>query len=208
MIEPTEVRRARALSDPTRVGLFESLLAGEGPRSVAVLAEGMGLHHTVVRKHLRVLEGAGLVASEQLPVQGPGRPSVGWRAVPQSANPYQMLAGTLAEAVRSGSSPREAGRRVGQRLASRGQRGVEVIVAEAAKNGFEPRRSEHRDGRIHIVLDRCPFAAVAAVDPKVVCDVHHGLASGIASVCGDVVVERLDVRPPKVAGCRLVLRVA
>ena len=49
-----------ALGDVTRLQLVHRLSAGE-PRSIRQLAEGLGLTHQGVTKHLKVLEGAGLV---------------------------------------------------------------------------------------------------------------------------------------------------
>lgn len=205
-IDIGEVNRARALSDSTRIKLLELLLASTGPRRVSELARELDLHHTVVRQHLKILSLAGLVASEPLPVSSRGRPSSGWRASTAVSNPYQWLSEKLAEAMREGFSPHDEGFATGRRLAHAETNGVDVIMSEAEKMGFHPRRDRREGARVDIVLERCPFAEVADLDPGVVCALHHGLASGIASVCGDVVVERLDVRPPRVAGCRLVLR--
>ncbi len=49
-----------ALGDVTRLQLIDRLAAGE-PRSIAQLADGLELSHQGVTKHLKVLEGAGLV---------------------------------------------------------------------------------------------------------------------------------------------------
>lgn len=208
MIEQRDLQRARALSDPTRTKLLDLMAVREEPQSVTALSTEVGLHHTVVRKHLKLLEQAGLVVAEQLPVTQRGRPSVGWRVVPALANPYLMLSGMLADALREGTSPKEQGENAGRRLASGGESGIGVIMAVAEELGFEPRKHDRGGGRVDIVLDHCSFAAVADENPDIVCGLHHGLASGIASTCGDVTVERLDVRPPSVAGCRLVLRMS
>ena len=49
-----------ALGDETRLGLLAKLTAGE-PQSIARLTEGTRLTRQAVTKHLRVLEGAGVV---------------------------------------------------------------------------------------------------------------------------------------------------
>jgi DNA-binding transcriptional ArsR family regulator len=51
-----------ALGDETRLSLVMKL-AGGGARSIAQLAEGYGVSRQAVTKHLRVLEGAGVVHS-------------------------------------------------------------------------------------------------------------------------------------------------
>lgn len=50
----------RALSDPTRRGLFERLCR-EGDTTVVGLLAGAGVSQPVVSKHLKVLKSAGLV---------------------------------------------------------------------------------------------------------------------------------------------------
>lgn len=53
-----------ALGDRTRLSLLEALSDGR-PRSIARLSEGTTLTRQAVRKHLGVLEGAGLVSSQR-----------------------------------------------------------------------------------------------------------------------------------------------
>ena len=50
-----------ALGDETRIELVARLCEG-GPQSIARLTSGLGLTRQAVSKHLRVLEGAGLVS--------------------------------------------------------------------------------------------------------------------------------------------------
>ena len=50
-----------ALGDSTRLALLARLVDGR-PRSIAQLTEGTGLTRQGVRKHLHVLEGAGVVS--------------------------------------------------------------------------------------------------------------------------------------------------
>ena len=56
-------RLFHALSDPTRRGIVERLLAG--PASVSELAQPTGMAMPTVMKHIAVLEETGLVASEK-----------------------------------------------------------------------------------------------------------------------------------------------
>ena len=51
-----------ALGDETRLRLV-SRLTGEGPLSIARLTDGLPITRQAVTKHLRVMEGAGLVRS-------------------------------------------------------------------------------------------------------------------------------------------------
>ena len=53
-----------ALGDETRLRLV-SRLSHDGPMSIARLADGFAITRQAITKHLRVMEGAGLVRSEQ-----------------------------------------------------------------------------------------------------------------------------------------------
>jgi DNA-binding transcriptional ArsR family regulator len=53
-----------ALSDPTRRGVLEQL--GRSEASITDLANGFHMTLTGMRKHVRVLEGAGLVTTEKV----------------------------------------------------------------------------------------------------------------------------------------------
>jgi len=54
-----------ALADPTRRGILERL-GRQGVASVSQLAEPVGISLTGMKKHLRVLEQAGLVSTEKV----------------------------------------------------------------------------------------------------------------------------------------------
>jgi len=82
---------------------------------------------------------------------------------------------------------------------------VDQLEASAARQGFDPHRIE-RGSSLELVLGRCPYAAAATSDPEVVCELHRGLAQGIAEATGGAVeVTNLIVRNPARAGCRLQL---
>ena len=57
-------RTFAALSDPTRRGILDRL--GRGRATVTELAEPFGISLTGMKKHLRVLEDAGLVSTEKV----------------------------------------------------------------------------------------------------------------------------------------------
>jgi DNA-binding transcriptional ArsR family regulator len=62
---PQELDRAfSALSDPTRRGILERL--GEGSATITELAEPAAMSLTGLKKHVRVLEDAGLVSTEKV----------------------------------------------------------------------------------------------------------------------------------------------
>jgi DNA-binding transcriptional ArsR family regulator len=53
-----------ALSDPTRRGILERL--GRGDATISELAESFGMTLTGMKKHVAILEGAGLVATAKV----------------------------------------------------------------------------------------------------------------------------------------------
>jgi predicted ArsR family transcriptional regulator len=109
--------------------------------------------------------------------------------------------------LRSGRSAREVGAEAGRQLAATVQSAdpVDRIETIAARRGFEPRRVERR-GSVELVLGHCPFQVAASTAPEIICQLHLGLAEGIAEASGgSVEVTELVARNPQRAGCRLKL---
>lgn len=210
-------REARALGDPTRHALFTLIEEAADPLTVTTLAERLGLHASAVRQHLAKLIDAGLVVEERRPPAGPGRPPARYRAAPAvlgrwgTESPYERLALLLLEVARSQRSAREVGEEAGRLVARRAgaqqaapagsSDPVERLEAVAAQLGFEPRRVE-RGGGCSLVFGPCPYAAAAAADPMV-CNLHLGLAEGVAAEAGGLSVVGLRRRDPFRGGCRL-----
>lgn len=72
-----------------------------------------------------------------------------------------------------------------------------------ARRGFQPRRVQ-RSSRVELVLERCSFETAAVADSEVVCELHLGLAQGIAEALGEEPDQvALVAYHPKRAGCRL-----
>lgn len=196
--------RAKAMAAPTRVAMVAYLRVSAKPLSVAALADAIGIHRTAVRRHLAVLADAGLVRSLPLPIEGRGRPRIGFTTIDESV-PYRELAGVLADAVRSGSTAREAGRTAGLRVAPSAAGPIATLRDEAERLGFD--RQVRDRGSVHeVVLRTCPFADLATVQPDTVCELHVGLAEGIAQRAGGVVVDGIRLADPHRGGCRIVVR--
>lgn len=214
-VEPTDQNllvQSRALGDPTRHAVFAYLRDAPRPIGVAELTGHFELNHNAIRQHLTKLRDAGLVIEEQGPPQGPGRPPLRYRPNPgaaerlEGASPHESLSMMLVELLRGGGAPREVGRRAGHCLAIEyGTEGdaIAILEAVARRLGFEPHLQPSRTG-VDVVLDRCPFLVPAAAAPDIVCDLHRGIAEGIAErATGDAEVTDLTVRPPERAGCRI-----
>ncbi len=210
--EPDLLVQSRALGDPTRHAVFAYIRDASAPVGVAELTEQFGLNHNAIRQHIAKLVDAGLVVGEQGRPTGPGRPARHFRATPGAAerwggpSPFEALSMMLLELLSDGGTPRDVGRSAGRRLAAEfgADRGaVEILDGVARRLGFEPRLEPTRAGT-DVVLERCPFVGPAATAPDIVCDMHRGIAEGIAELaCGDAVVDDLIVQPPRRAGCRI-----
>lgn len=205
---------AKALGDPTRHRLFRYIANASQPVTVAELTRHVGLNHNAVRQHLTVLKDAGLVVEESERRDRPGRPRLLYRLHPETAGrwetpgAYAWLASMLSKAVRRGQGPRQAGRQEGHRRAAElagSSDPVDVLEDEMTRRGFRPQRRTQGD-RTDFVLGRCPFADVAVSDPETVCQLHLGLAEGLAEGLGNMTVEELKVEEARRAGCRLSVR--
>ncbi|HEX5292653.1 MAG TPA: helix-turn-helix domain-containing protein [Streptosporangiaceae bacterium] len=206
-------REARALGDPTRHRLFRYIADAPAPVSVAELTGLVQHHHSAVRQHLAVLREAGLVTEVAERDGRPGRPRLLYRLHPEAAGawgtagPYAWLAAMLSAAMRRGLGPRQAGRQDGHRraadLAGPGDP-ADAVEEEMTRRGFRPRRAG-REPAVELVLGRCPFAEVAAADPDTVCQLHLGLAEGLAEGLGGLTVAGLSIKEPRRAGCRLIM---
>lgn len=201
------LRRAQALSVPTRVAVLDELRRSAQPMSAGDLAAVVGVHRTAVRQHLTVLADVGLVAAETVPPSGRGRPKSVFRAL-ADPDPYQHLALMLSDAVAHGLTPREAGHRHGERVAPSPEGPLATLVGETTRLGFRPSVRDRGKGVQEVVLHACPFADVAAVNAAAICGLHRGIAEGVLARAGGLEVVDLHVADPHKAGCRLVTRPA
>ncbi|MGH3733700.1 MAG: helix-turn-helix transcriptional regulator [Acidimicrobiales bacterium] len=204
--------QARALGDPTRYRLFRYIVEADRPVGVAELTNYVQLHHNAIRQHLAVLLEATLITDEVERRDTPGRPRLLYRIHPEVAGkwgtpgPYAWLAGLLGDALEQKLTPRKIGYQEGLKQ-GHGVAGVgdsaDAMEQELIRSGFRPVRSE-RGRQIDYLLQRCPFEDVATDNPATVCQLHLGLAEGLAKGLGDVSVDRLTAKDPHRAGCRLV----
>jgi predicted ArsR family transcriptional regulator len=210
-------QQAKALGDPTRHRIFRYIVDAGVDVDVAELTEHFGFNHNAIRQHLAKLVDAGLVLESSAPVTGRGRPKLIYRVSPSAesrwgvAGPYERLSWLLTEIVRSGDTPVEVGRRAieRQRLGTStvGRDPIDALVAEMARNGFEP-TVRRRGDQVDIVLGTCPFSSTAQIDPDTVCNLHLGMAYGVAELVDGLVIDELVPRDPRQANCRLRCHVA
>lgn len=176
-----------------------------------MLTEQFALNHNAVRQHLAKLRDAGLVTEVVAPRAGPGRPPLEYRVAPAaelwiSGGPYKQLAMMLLELHNTGRSPREIGAEVGRRSCTPDSSTtfvVDYLAAEMARRGFQPQVDDSGDP-VELVLRNCPFSAAADASPQVVCELHRGLAEGVADAFSpEATIVDLVIRPPQEGNCRL-----
>lgn len=208
---PTLQEQARALGDPTRHQIFRYLVDADEGADVAELTAHLGLNHNAIRQHLAKLVAARLVVESTAAPTGRGRPRLRYTVDPAAdgrwgpMGPYERLAVLLTEMARTGDTPVEVGRRAGLRL-RRGATPTDdptgAFVEEMARQGFDP-TARHRGDRVAVTLQTCPFTSAVLTDPDTICDIHLGLAQGVAEAVGGMVVEELVPKDPRNAQCRL-----
>ncbi len=205
-------QQARALGDPTRHGIFRYIVDSGAAVDVAELTSHFGFNHNAIRQHLAKLVDAGLVVESAAPAAGRGRPKLVYRADPSAdsrwgvAGPYERLSWLLTEIVRSGDTPVEVGRRAVERrrlgAATTDRDPIDVLMSEMARNGFEP-VVRRRGDEVEIVLGACPFSSTAQIDPDTVCNLHLGMAYGVADQVDGLIIDELVPSDPRRANCRL-----
>ena len=209
-------RQSRALGDPTRHRVFRFVVDSARPVDVAELTAHFGLNHNAIRQHLAKLVEAELVVEGKAPTGGRGRPRLVYEVDPRAdsrwgvTGPYERLSVWLAEMVHTGDSPVEVGRRAGRRQrlgASRQDDPVATLVDQMARHGFDP-AVRRRGGEVDVVLRVCPFETTALADPDTVCELHLGMAYGLAERLDGLEVEELLPKDPRQAQCVLRCHVA
>lgn len=211
----THQEQARALGDPTRHAIFRQIAQASSAVGVAELNDQFPFNHNAIRQHLAKLVDAELVVQSTAAPTGRGRPRLQYRVDPAvderwgTAGAYERLAVLLAEVVRTGDAPVEVGRRAARRATRPAPPGeaIQALADEMARLGFDPvvRRTGHS---VELALQACPYTSAVLTDPGTVCDLHLGLAQGVADVVGGVHVEELVPRDPRRAQCLLRCREA
>ena len=205
--------QARALGDPTRSQIFQYLGAADHPVDVRELTEHFGFNHNAIRQHLAKLLYAGLIVEHVAASQGRGRPRHLYTQDPAAAgrwggiNPYERLSELMAEMIRTGDDAVEVGRRAGRRQRSRSVApdSVDGVIDSMARLGFDPVVSHADADTVEVVLEACPFAAAALVDPVTVCALHRGMTEGLVEDTGSFEFEAMQTGDPRRPRCVVTL---
>jgi predicted ArsR family transcriptional regulator len=177
-----------------RDAIVDALREADDGLDATELAAAISLHPNTVRWHVAVLADRGLVAAAPRRRPGRGRPRVIYRLTPdgivRDRDEYRLLATMLTSIVAAEPDGEARAYEEGVR------RGRELQAAEPLRapaevldrQGFAVSATEGR-----IDMRRCPFSALAASTPHVVCTVHRGIIDGALAEAGcSCHVERLE----------------
>jgi predicted ArsR family transcriptional regulator len=82
---------------------------------------------------------------------------------------------------------------------------IDGIMQAMEKEGFHTKIVK-RGKQVELVIDSCPFSDIVDAAPRVMCDLHLGMAEGIAATTGNIRVVDLKNRRTHNDSCRLVLQ--
>ena len=191
-----------------RLHVLRLLRASKEPRSIASVADELGVHPNTVRFHVDSLARAGLVEQVLGDSVGRGRPPTLFRASrrmdPTGPTNYRLLAdiltGYVAASPDAATIATQLGRSMSPALvasppahrAPSQTRAVTDLTAFLAELGFSPEPVDGRRAR-EIPLRHCPFQTLAEQHREVICSVHLGVMQGaLAAIRAPVAVDRLD----------------
>jgi predicted ArsR family transcriptional regulator len=188
-----------ALADPVRRRLYEFVCSQDQPVSRDQAAHAVGIARHKAKFHLDRLEAEGLLQADYVRLTGrsgpgAGRPAKRYQrgrqefAVTLPARDYQLaghiMADAISESTRAGTPILEAikdaaavrGAALANAAAERpsdADAAFDFAVRILSEHGYEPRRTDHT-----IVMANCPFHALAASHPELVCGLNHSMLSG------------------------------
>ncbi|MGE2692607.1 helix-turn-helix transcriptional regulator [Mycolicibacterium pulveris] len=188
--------------------ILDALRNSAEARSIAGLADELGVHPNTIRFHLDALARTGLVEQVADRVAARGRPPARYRASrrmdPTGPTNYALLAAAMTDyfAAHAADPVRDStqlGRSWGSTLTKRRthrssstRQAVADLVDVLAETGFRPEQPTGRTAR-DIRLRHCPFLEVVDRHQPVVCALHLGLMQGaLAQLQAPLAVDGLD----------------
>jgi predicted ArsR family transcriptional regulator len=187
-----------ALADPVRRRLYEFVCSQDQPVSRDQAAHAVGIARHKAKFHLDRLEADGLLQADYVRLTGrsgpgAGRPAKRYQRGPQEfavalpARDYQLaghiMADAISESTRTGTPILEAIKAVavvrGAAFANTAlerprdaDAALDLALRILSEHGYGPRRTDHT-----IVMVNCPFHALAASHPELVCGLNHSMLS-------------------------------
>jgi predicted ArsR family transcriptional regulator len=207
---PTDDMNARkpsASAPGRRAVILQMLRTYANPRSIADIADELGVHPNTVRFHVDALLRAGRVEQVLGDTAGPGRPPTLFRASrrmdPTGPTNYRLLASILTDYVADSPGAADVATKLGRstspslvdsshRRASSKTQAITELVDILDDLGFEPEPAAGRRTS-EIRLRHCPFQDLAERHGEVICSLHLGLMQGaLGAMRAPVTVDRLD----------------
>lgn len=186
--------------DPVRRALYDYTRRQGHPVTREQAAETVGVSRGLAAFHLDKLVEAGLLAARyQAPegeVRGRGRtpkvyePAGGALSLTIPQRRYELIAGILAEGI--AEQPDDARTAAARHARAQGDRhgrqlrpvtapeNLDVVADALAELGYEPRR----DDSARLVMDNCPFHALAVKQPQLICALNHAFVDGLIDGLG------------------------
>jgi predicted ArsR family transcriptional regulator len=194
----------KALTDRSRRALYDYVRQQPHPVTREQAAEATGMTRGLAAFHLDKLVDVGLLAApgeaSRERRRGRGRAPKVYQlngdgvAFSLPARRYELIAGILAEAMSNpppAAAASEVANRRGYEFATTAGGPVTGLVDVLQRLGFEPQEAVEL-----ILLNNCPFHALAARYTALVCGLNQALVSGVVEGCGAVGAEaRLRPRP-------------
>jgi predicted ArsR family transcriptional regulator len=198
------------LADPVRRRLYEFVCSQDQPVSRDQAAHAVGIARHKAKFHLDRLEAEGLLQADYVRLTGrsgpgAGRPAKRYQrgrqefAVTLPARDYQLaghiMADAISESTRTGTPILEAIKDAavvrGAALANAGadrprdtEAALDFAVRILSEHGYEPRRTDHT-----VAMANCPFHALAASHPELVCGLNHAMLSGFVDAAAPGLLE-------------------
>jgi predicted ArsR family transcriptional regulator len=203
-----------ALVDPVRRSLYEHVRREGRPVTREEAAQAVDISRGLAAFHLDKLVELGVLrARYEAPAEQPrgrGRTPKVYEAtdhvltLSMPPRQYELVATILADAVAADTTDArgaayhhaaELGQAIGTATADRSGRTIERATRALAELGFEPRR-EAGD----IVLDNCPFHALATRHSDLVCGINVEFVAGLLAGLGCDAL-RAELRPAEHGCC-------
>lgn len=198
-----EITSLAALGDPIRRGLYEFVVAHDGPVNRDMAAAGVDIARHVAKFHLDKLEEEGLLEVEYRRPSGrsgpgAGRPTKYYRrtsreiSVSLPERHYDLAGRVLAQAIIAfqekaipialalETSANNFGQLMAQEVKSKldkhsSKTKVKAAITEVlAEHGYEPRKEEGR-----LLLANCPFHSLAQEYTALICGINHNLMNAL-----------------------------
>jgi predicted ArsR family transcriptional regulator len=196
-----DVTGISALGDDLRRELYLYVSAQQDPVSREQAATALAVPAHQAKFHLDRLEEAGLLESEYVRITGrsgpgAGRPAKLYRrgsaevSVSLPDREYALAAELMAEAIEESTShgtpvaealeraARSRGHDIGSH-AGRAGSAFEIASDALSPYGYEPWVENDR-----LIMANCPFQALTAAHPRLVCQMNHELLGGVCDAIG------------------------